>query len=220
MKKSKYIDHTILKQNATKADIVQLCKEAAENNFASVCINPYWIPVAKEILNGTGVDVCTVIGFPLGTNATATKVFETKQAILDGATEIDMVINVGALKDKDYDAVYEDIKAVVDVANGTLVKVIIETCLLTDEEKVKACELSLKAKANFVKTSTGFSTGGATKEDVALMRKTVGENMGVKASGGVRTPEDFEAMIAAGATRIGTSSGIKLINGENADTNY
>lgn len=220
MKKSKYIDHTILKQNAIKADIVQLCKEAAENNFASVCINPYWIPVAKEILNGTGVDVCTVIGFPLGTNATATKVFETKQAILDGATEIDMVINVGALKDKDYDAVYEDIKAVVDVANGTLVKVIIETCLLTDEEKVKACELSLKAKANFVKTSTGFSTGGATKEDVALMRKTVGENMGVKASGGVRTPEDFEAMIAAGATRIGTSSGIKLINGENADTNY
>lgn len=220
MKKSKYIDHTILKQDAVKGDIIKLCKEAAENDFASVCINPYWIPVAKEILEGTGVDVCTVIGFPLGTNATATKAFETKQAILDGATEVDMVINVGALKDKDYDAVYEDIKAVVDAANGTLVKVIIETCLLTDDEKIKACELSLKANANFVKTSTGFSTGGATKEDIALMRKTVGEKTGVKASGGVRTPEDFEAMIQAGATRIGTSSGIKLINGENADTNY
>lgn len=220
MKKSKYIDHTVLKQDAVKSDIVTLCNEAIENDFASVCINPYWIPVAKEILNGTGVDVCTVIGFPLGANATATKAFETKQAILDGATEIDMVINVGALKDKDYDAVYEDIKAVVDAANGTLVKVIIETCLLTDEEKVKACELSVKANAHFVKTSTGFSTGGATKEDIALMRKTVGPNVGVKASGGVRTPEDFDAMIEAGATRIGTSSGIKLVNGENADTNY
>ncbi len=220
MKKSKYIDHTVLKQNAVKEDIVNLCKEAIDNDFASVCINPYWIPVAKELLAGTGVDVCTVIGFPLGANATAVKAFETKQAIADGATEIDMVINVGALKDKDYDAVYEDIKAVVDAANGTLVKVIIETCLLTDEEKVKACELSVKANANFVKTSTGFSTGGATREDIALMRKTVGPEIGVKASGGVRTPEDFEAMIANGATRIGTSSGIKLINGENSDTNY
>ncbi len=220
MKKSKYIDHTVLKQDAVKSDIVKLCNEAVENDFASVCINPYWIPVAKEILNGTGVDVCTVIGFPLGANATATKAFETKQAILDGATEIDMVINVGALKDKDYDAVYNDIKAVVDAANGTLVKVIIETCLLTEEEKVKACELSVKANAHFVKTSTGFSTGGATREDIALMRKTVGPDLGVKASGGVRTPEDFDAMIEAGATRIGTSSGIKLINGENSDTNY
>ncbi len=220
MKTSKYIDHTVLKQDAVKSDIVKLCNEAKENDFASVCINPYWIPVAKEILAGTGVDVCTVIGFPLGANATATKAFETKQAIADGATEIDMVINVGALKDKDYDAVYNDIKAVVDAANGTLVKVIIETCLLTDEEKVKACELSVKANAHFVKTSTGFSTGGATKEDIALMRKTVGPNVGVKASGGVRTPEDFSAMIEAGATRIGTSSGIKLINGENSDTNY
>ncbi len=220
MKKSKYIDHTILKQDARKSDIVNLCNEAKENDFASVCINPYWIPVAKELLAGTGVDVCTVIGFPLGANATATKAFETAQAIKDGATEIDMVINVGALKDKEYDVVYEDIKAVVDAANGTLVKVIIETCLLTDEEKVKACELSVKANANFVKTSTGFSTGGATKEDIALMRKTVGENVGVKASGGVRTPEDFDNMIKAGATRIGTSSGIKLVNGENADTNY
>ncbi len=220
MKTSKYIDHTVLKQDAVKADIVKLCNEAVENDFASVCINPYWIPVAKEILAGTGVDVCTVIGFPLGANATATKAFETKQAILDGATEIDMVINVGALKDKEYDVVYNDIKAVVEAANGTLVKVIIETCLLTDEEKVKACELSVKANAHFVKTSTGFSTGGATKEDIALMRKTVGPNVGVKASGGVRTPEDFSAMIEAGATRIGTSSGIKLINGENSDTNY
>ncbi len=220
MKTSKYIDHTVLKQDAVKSDIVTLCNEAVENDFASVCINPYWIPVAKEILAGTGVDVCTVIGFPLGANATATKAFETKQAITDGATEIDMVINVGALKDKDYDAVYNDIKAVVDAANGTLVKVIIETCLLTDEEKIKACELSVKANAHFVKTSTGFSTGGATKEDIALMRKTVGPNVGVKASGGVRTPEDFAAMIEAGATRIGTSSGIKLINGQNSDTNY
>ncbi len=220
MKKSKYIDHTVLKQDAVKADIVTLCNEAKENDFASVCINPYWIPVAKEILAGTGVDVCTVIGFPLGANATATKAFETKQAIADGATEIDMVINVGALKDKDYDTVYNDIKAVVDAANGTLVKVIIETCLLTDEEKVKACELSVKANAHFVKTSTGFSTGGATKEDIALMRKTVGPEVGVKASGGVRSPEDFDAMIEAGATRIGTSSGIKLINGQNSDTNY
>ncbi len=220
MKKSKYIDHTVLKQDAVKSDIVTLCNEAKENDFASVCINPYWIPVAKEILAGTGVDVCTVIGFPLGANATATKAFETKQAIADGATEIDMVINVGALKDKDYDAVYNDIKAVVDAANGTLVKVIIETCLLTDAEKVKACELSVKANAHFVKTSTGFSTGGATKEDIALMRKTVGPNVGVKASGGVRSPEDFDAMIEAGATRIGTSSGIKLINGQNSDTNY
>lgn len=220
MKKSKYIDHTILKQDATKEDIIKICSEAKENDFASVCINPYWIPVAKELLKGTDVDVCTVIGFPLGANATATKAFETSQAIKDGATEIDMVINVGALKDKDFDGVYKDIKGVVDAANGTLVKVIIETCLLTDEEKVKACELSVKANASFVKTSTGFSTGGATKEDIALMRKTVGEGLGVKASGGVRTPEDFDNMIKAGATRIGTSSGIKLVNGENADTNY
>ncbi len=220
MKTSKYIDHTVLKQDAVKADIIKLCNEAVENDFASVCINPYWIPVAKEILKGTGVDVCTVIGFPLGANATATKAFETKQAIQDGATEIDMVINVGALKDKEYDVVYNDIKAVVEAANGTLVKVIIETCLLTDEEKVKACELSVKANAHFVKTSTGFSTGGATKEDIALMRKTVGPNVGVKASGGVRTPEDFSAMIEAGATRIGTSSGIKLLSGQNSDTNY
>lgn len=220
MKKSKYIDHTILKQDAVKADIIKICNEAKENDFASVCINPYWIPVAKSLLAGTGIDICTVIGFPLGANSTATKAFETKQAVSDGATEIDMVINVGALKDKDYDTVYRDIEAVVEAANGTLVKVIIETCLLTDEEKIKACELSVKAKANFVKTSTGFSTGGATKEDIALMRRTVGENVGVKASGGVRTPEDFENMISSGATRIGTSSGIKLVNGENADTNY
>ncbi len=220
MKLSKYIDHTLLKQDATKEQIVTLCSEARENDFASVCVNPTWIKVASEELRGTGVDVCTVIGFPLGANSPKVKGFETTVAIEDGATEIDMVINVGALKDKDYDAVYEDIKAVVDAANGTLVKVIIETCLLTDEEKVKACELSVKAGANFVKTSTGFSTGGATKEDIALMRKTVGPELGVKASGGVRTPEDFDTMIKYGATRIGTSSGIKLINGENSNTDY
>lgn len=220
IKLSKYIDHTLLKQDATKSEIIALCTEAKDNDFASVCVNPTWVNLASQELKGTGVDVCTVIGFPLGANSSKVKAFETKVAIEDGATEIDMVINVGELKDGNYDAVYEDIKAVVDAANGTLVKVIIETCLLTDEQKVKACELSVKAGANFVKTSTGFSTGGATKEDIALMRKTVGEGLGVKASGGVRTPEDFENMIKAGATRIGTSSGIKLINGQNSDTNY
>lgn len=220
MKLSKYIDHTLLKQDATKQEILALCNEAKENDFASVCVNPFWVSVASKALEGTGVDTCTVIGFPLGANTKEVKAFETKNAIENGASEIDMVINVGALKDADYDTVYNDIKAVVDAANGVLVKVIIETCLLTDEEKVKACELSVKAGANFVKTSTGFSTGGATTSDISLMRKTVGENVGVKASGGVRTPEDFNAMIQNGATRIGTSSGIKLINGENANTAY
>ncbi len=220
MKKSKYIDHTILKQDAIKEEILKLCQEAIENDFASVCVNPTWVSLASETLKNTGVDVCTVIGFPLGANSSKVKAFETQTAIRDGATEIDMVINVGELKDGNYDKVYEDIKAVVTACNGTLLKVIIETCLLTDEEKVKACELSVKAGANFVKTSTGFSTGGATKEDIALMRKTVGDSVGVKASGGVRTPEDFDAMIKNGATRIGTSAGIKLLQGENANTAY
>ncbi len=220
MKLNKLIDHTLLKQNATKAEIIQLCKEAKENDFMSVCVNPTWVSLAKEELKGSDVLVCTVIGFPLGQNTSAVKAFETKNAIENGAGEIDMLINVGELKDGNFDYVYEDIKAVVDAANGTLVKVIIETCLLTDEEKVKACELSLKAGADFVKTSTGFSTGGATVEDVQLMKNTVGDKAEVKASGGVRTPEDLENMIKVGATRIGTSSGIKLIKGESSTTNY
>ncbi len=220
MKNSKFIDHTLLKQDARKEQILTLCDEAISNDFASVCVNPTWVATASSKLKGTGVDVCTVIGFPLGANSSKVKAFETKTAIEDGATEIDMVINVGELKDGNFDAVYEDIKAVVDACNGTLLKVIIETCLLTEEEKVKACELSVKAGANFVKTSTGFSTGGATPEDIALMRKTVGPNIGVKASGGVRTPEDFKNMIENGATRIGTSSGIKLLAGENSTTDY
>lgn len=220
MKISKYIDHTNLKQDAKIADIEKLCKEALEYDFASVCVNPAYVSLCSSLLKDSSVDVCTVIGFPLGQNTTSVKAFETKDAIAKGATEVDMVINVGKLKDKDYDYVYEDIKAVVDAANGTLVKVIIETCLLTDEEKVIACELSVKAGANFVKTSTGFSTGGATKEDIKLMKDTVGDKAEVKASGGVRTPEDFKNMIENGATRIGTSSGISLIKGENATTNY
>lgn len=220
MKINKMIDHTLLKQNATKSEIIKLCNEAKEYNFMSVCVNPTWVSVAKSELENTDVKICTVIGFPLGQNTSKVKAFETTNAIENGATEIDMVINVGELIDKNYDFVYGDIKAVVEAAKGTLVKVIIETCLLTDEEKVKACELSLKAGANFVKTSTGFSTGGATVNDVTLMKKVVGENAEVKASGGVRTQDDLKNMIEAGATRIGTSSGIKLINGENSNTNY
>ncbi len=220
MKLNKLIDHTLLKQNATKSEIIQLCKEAKENDFMSVCVNPTWVKTAKKELESSSVLVCTVVGFPLGQTTSEVKAFETKNAIQNGAGEIDMVINVGELKDKNYDFVYEDIKAVVDAANGTLVKVIIETCLLTDEEKVKACELSLKAGADFVKTSTGFSTGGATVADVKLMKETVGDKAEVKASGGVRTPEDLDNMIKVGATRIGTSSGIKLIKGENSTTNY
>ena len=214
------IDHTLLKQDATKAQIEQICAEAKEYKFASVCVNPTWIETAAALLNGTGVDVCTVIGFPLGTSTTAVKSFETRDAIEKGATEIDMVINVGELKDGNFDYVQQDIQAVVDAANGTLVKVIIETCLLTDEEKVKACELSVAAGANFVKTSTGFSTGGATPEDIALMRKTVGPDLGVKASGGVRSLEDMKAMIANGATRIGASSGVAIMNGLTSESNY
>lgn len=214
------IDHTLLKQDATKAQIEQICAEAKEYKFASVCVNPTWIETAAALLNGTGVDVCTVIGFPLGASTTAVKAFETRDAIEKGATEIDMVINVGELKDGNFDYVQQDIKAVVDAANGTLVKVIIETCLLTDEEKVKACELSVAAGANFVKTSTGFSTGGATPEDIALMRKTVGPDLGVKASGGVRSLEDMKAMIANGATRIGASSGVAIMNGLTSESNY
>lgn len=208
----KLIDHTILKANATKEEVVKLIEEAKEHHFKSVCLNPTWVGLASEMLEDTDVEVCTVIGFPLGATTSKVKAFETMDAINNGATEVDMVINVGELKDKNYPKVLEDIKAVVDAAKGkALVKVIIETCLLTDEEKVKACELSKEAGADFVKTSTGFSTGGATKEDIALMRKTVGDDMGVKASGGVKTKEDAKTMVEAGASRIGTSNGIAIV---------
>ncbi|HFI0113644.1 TPA: deoxyribose-phosphate aldolase [Streptococcus suis] len=220
MKLNKFIDHTVLKPETTKEQVAKVLEEAKEYDFASVCINPTWVSFAAEGLKGTDVKVCTVIGFPLGANTPAVKAFETKDAIENGADEIDMVINIGALKDKNYDLVLEDIKAVVDASGDKLVKVIIETCLLTDEEKVKACELSKEAGADFVKTSTGFSTGGATVEDVALMRKTVGPEMGVKASGGARSYEDAIAFIEAGATRIGASSGVAIMKGEKADGDY
>ncbi|MEI4789711.1 deoxyribose-phosphate aldolase [Bacillus sp. FJAT-53060] len=212
---AKLIDHTALKADTSKAAILQLLEEAKTYQFASVCVNPTWVSLAAKELAGTGVDVCTVIGFPLGASTTAVKAFETKDAIENGATEVDMVINIAALKDCEYVVVEQDIRAVVDAAKGqALVKVIIETCLLSEEEKVRACELSVKAGADFVKTSTGFSTGGATAEDIALMRKTVGPDIGVKASGGVRKKEDVEAMTAAGATRIGASASVSIIKGD------
>lgn len=207
----KMIDHTLLKQDATSEEIKKLCKEALEYNFASVCVNPTNVELAAKILNRSLVKVCTVIGFPLGANTTKIKVLEAKDAIENGATEVDMVINIGRLKDKDYDYVKKDIEAVVNEVKGkALIKVIIETCLLADEEKVIACKLASEAKADFVKTSTGFSTGGATPFDVKLMRETVGENMGVKASGGVRTSEYAKELIKNGANRIGASASIKI----------
>ena len=211
MNYNKFIDHTILKPEASEAQVVKLCEEAKEFDFASVCVNPCHVALCAKILANTDVKVCTVIGFPLGANTAEVKGFETRNAVENGATEIDMVINVGALKDKKYDIVFNDIKAVVDNAGGNLVKVIFETCLLTPEEIVKACELSVSAGADYVKTSTGFGKYGATVEDVALMRKTVGPNIGVKASGGVRTREDMLKMIEAGASRIGTSAGKTLM---------
>ncbi|WP_374721699.1 deoxyribose-phosphate aldolase [Peribacillus tepidiphilus] len=218
---ARMIDHTLLKAETTKEQIKVLCEEAKEYGFASVCVNPTWVKYAAELLQGSDVKVCTVIGFPLGANTPETKAFETKNAIENGATEVDMVINIGALKDGDDELVERDIKAVVEAAKGkALTKVIIETCLLTEEEKVRACELSVKAGADYVKTSTGFSSGGATVEDVALMRKTVGPNIGVKASGGVRNTEDAQKMIEAGATRIGASAGVSIVKGLTADTDY
>lgn len=213
MEKSKYIDHTILKATATREDILKLCSEANQYHFASVCVNPAYVALAHQLLSGTGVMVCTVIGFPLGANTPSVKAFETTQAIADGADEVDMVINLGQAKAHDWNGVYEDIRAVVQAASGVLVKVIIETCYLTDEEKVKACQMAVKAGADFVKTSTGFGTGGATVEDVRLMKQTVGNACKVKASGGIRDKEAFEAMIAAGADRIGCSAGVKIMEG-------
>ena len=213
MEIAKYIDHTLLKPEATKEQIEKLCNEAKQYNFASVCVNPTWVKLASDILKGTDVKVCTVIGFPLGANTPETKAFEAVNAVTNGAEEIDMVMNIGALKGGDTELVQKDIEAVVDaVKDKALVKVIIETSLLTEDEKVTACQLSVQAGADYVKTSTGFSTGGATVEDVALMRKTVGPNVGVKASGGVRTAEDAKVMIEAGASRIGASSGTAIVD--------
>lgn len=207
------IDHTALKPGVTKEEILKLTAEAKEYGFYSVCVNPTWVAEAAKQLEGSDVDVCTVIGFPLGANTTEVKVFETTDAITNGATEVDMVINIGALKSKEDDQVLNDIQKVVEAAKGkALVKVIIETCLLTDEEKVRACELAVKAGTDYVKTSTGFSTGGATIEDIALMRKTVGEKIGVKASGGIHSKADVEAMVKAGATRIGASAGVAIVS--------
>lgn len=216
------IDHTLLKADATKAEIVKLVEEAKEYSFASVCVNPTWVKTAAELLKDTPeVKVCTVIGFPLGASTPETKGFETKNAIENGATEVDMVINIAALKDHQDELVESDIRAVVEAAKGkALTKVIIEACLLTKEEKIRACELSVKAGADFVKTSTGFSTGGATVEDIQLMRETVGPEIGVKASGGVRSREDALAMVEAGATRIGASSGVSISKGELSYSNY
>lgn len=214
MELAKYIDHTLLKPESTREDILRICEEAKHYGTASVCVNPFWIGFVAEQLKGSGVNPCCVIGFPLGATPACVKAFETKNAVEDGAKEVDMVINVGALRGGETDVVKNDIKAVVDAAAGkALVKVIIETCLLTDEQKVLACKLAKEAGADFVKTSTGFSTGGATAADVRLMRETVGPDMGVKASGGVRSKADAEAMIAAGASRIGASSSKKIIEG-------
>ncbi|SER33333.1 deoxyribose-phosphate aldolase [Streptococcus gallolyticus] len=217
---NRYIDHTLLKPESTQTQIDKLIAEAVEHQFASVCVNPTWVSYAAKGLKGTEVNVCTVIGFPLGANTSSVKAFETKDAVANGADEIDMVINIGQLKSGQYDAVEADISAVVEASGDKLVKVIIETCLLTDDEKVKACQLAVAAGADYVKTSTGFSTAGANIADVTLMRKTVGPNIGVKAAGGTRSYADAEAFIKAGATRIGTSAGVAIVNGETANSSY
>ena len=218
---AKFIDHTLLKADAKKEDILALCEEAKQYSFASVCINPTWVRTAAAALKGSSVKVCTVIGFPLGASTSEVKAFETKNAIENGATEIDMVINISALNDGNDETVKNDIASVVEAAKGkAIVKVIIETSLLSDTEKRTACELAVLAGADFVKTSTGFSTGGATEEDVKLMRAVVGPVTGVKASGGVRSFEDMQKMIKAGATRIGASSGVEIMNGLKSTKDY
>ena len=211
MKYEKYIDNTLLKADATKEDIIKLCNESIKFNFKSVCINPSFVSLAHDLLKDSEVLVCTVIGFPLGANTTETKVFETENAIKNGADEIDMVINIGWLKDKQYDNLLNEIKSIKSVCKDKILKVIIEACLLTDEEKVKICQISEQAGADFVKTSTGFSLHGATVHDVSLMRNSVSEKVQVKASGGIQPHEQMLDMISAGATRIGTSNGTKLI---------
>ena len=207
------IDHTILKPEATRNDVVKICREARQYGFASVCVNPYWVPLVRAELAGSAVKVCTVVGFPLGATSTEAKVAETAVAVRVGATEIDMVINIGALRSGDQDAVRQDIRQVVQTAHeaGAIVKVILETALLDDAQKATACTLAKQAGADFVKTSTGFSTSGATAHDVALMRGVVGPGMGIKAAGGIRTLSDLRAMTAAGATRIGASASIKIV---------
>ncbi|MDI6601106.1 MAG: deoxyribose-phosphate aldolase [Thermoanaerobacteraceae bacterium] len=215
-KLSSMIDHTLLKPEAKEDDIRKLCDEAREYNLHAVCINPSYVDLAKQCLNGSEVKICTVIGFPLGATTTNVKVEEAKEAILNGADELDMVLNIGKLKSKNYEYVLYDIKRVVEesksIKSDVVIKVILETCLLSDDEKKKACELAVKAGADFVKTSTGFSTGGATADDIRLMRNEVGPNKGVKASGGIRDLKTAIEMVEAGANRIGTSSGAKLIN--------
>lgn len=210
---ARYIDHTLLKPDATREEILNVCEEGVRYGFASVCINPIWVREAACALRGSGVKVCTVIGFPLGANAPDTKAFEARRAIFDGASELDMVINIGALKSGDHDLVSRDIRGIVEVAHevGYICKVIIETALLSDDEKISACLIAKEAGADFVKTSTGFSKGGATAADVALMRRVVGDQIGVKASGGVRDFKQAQEMITAGATRIGASVGVKII---------
>lgn len=216
---NKYIDHTLLKPEASQEQIDKLLAEAKEYDFASVCVNPYWVARSAQALKDSDVKVCTVIGFPLGANTTAVKVFETKDAIANGADEVDMVINIGQLKSGNYEAVKEDIKALVEASGDKLLKVIIETCLLTDDEKVKSCQLAVEGGADYVKTSTGFSTGGATVADVKLMRQTVGDKVGVKASGGARSYEDAKAFVGASANRIGASAGVAIVQGEKASGN-
>lgn len=214
---AKLIDHTVLKPQTTRKQVETLCREAAHYGFASVCVNPCWVSLCAELLRDSGVAVCTVIGFPLGANTSAVKAFEAAEAIRQGAAEVDMVLNISALKDGDYELVREDIGAVVAAAEGkALVKVILETCLLTEEEKRVACRLCKEMGADFVKTSTGFSTGGATVEDIALMRAAVGEELGVKASGGIRNYAVAKAMVEAGASRIGASAGVQIVEEEQA----
>ncbi|MCJ1974427.1 deoxyribose-phosphate aldolase [Lactococcus piscium] len=217
MNLNKYIDHTVLKADTTKETVQKIIDEAIKYDFMSVCLNPTWVAYAAEKLADTDVKVCTVIGFPLGANTSVVKAFEASEAIKNGADEVDMVINIGAAKAGDWDLVTSDIAAVVAVSKAVTTKVIIETALLTDDEKVNACQAAVKAGADFVKTSTGFSTAGATATDIALMRQTVGPDMGVKASGGVRSIADAEVMIAAGATRLGTSNGVDIMKGNIAD---
>lgn len=217
---NKLIDHTLLKAFATEEEICKLCDEAKTYNFKSVCVNPANISFAKQCLKESDVLVCTVIGFPLGANTIETKTFETVDAISKGADEIDMVINIGKAKEHDYDYIENEISSIVNVSGGRTVKVIIETCYLTDEEKEEVCKRATKAKATFVKTSTGFGTGGATKEDVALMKKSISTNMFVKASGGVRNYDDLKSMVEAGASRIGASSGVAIMNNNESKENY
>ncbi|MDQ0359890.1 deoxyribose-phosphate aldolase [Breznakia pachnodae] len=219
-KMNKLIDHTLLKADATQDQIETLCKEAKQYDFASVCVNSYWVSFCKEQLKETDVKVCTVVGFPLGAMASKAKAFECANAIEDGAKEIDMVMNIGELKAKHYDAVRNDIAMVVEAAKGNIVKVIIETCLLSDEEIVKASELCVEAHAHFVKTSTGFSTAGANPRVVKIMKDTVGDKALIKAAGGVRSKADLDEMVEAGANRIGTSSGVKLMEGEKSTGGY